>query len=192
MSFDILGYIGRFQGFHYGHKAVVKEGISRLNPGGKLLMFLGSANQPRTIKNPLTFTERAQIIKKSMGDLSNQIIFRPVFDYKYDEDWVLDVKRQMEIALDTFGYDHEEANIGLIGMNKDESTYYLKHFPFWPYVDFPRPDDSDMISATTIRQWLFDKDSINFSIDSMIDNDVKQELIKFRDTDHFNMLKATQ
>lgn len=193
MNFDILGYIGRFQGFHFGHKNVVLDAISRLAPDGKLLMFLGSSNQPRTVKNPFTFTERAQMIKKSMGPLlSNKIVFRPVFDYKSDDDWVLDVKRQMAITLDTFGYNHEEAKIGLIGMNKDESTYYLKHFPFWPYVDFPRPTDDEMISATYVRDWLFNSSlGADTNIDSMIDESVKQALIEFKQTDQFNILKGS-
>ena len=125
------------------------------------------------------------------SEYSNRIVFSPVFDYKSDDDWILDVKRQMSITLDTFGYDHEKANIGLIGMNKDESTYYLKHFPFWPYVDYPRPDDDVMISATQVRDWLFDP-TINIDIDSMIDETVKNSLIEFRDSEQFNILKASK
>lgn len=60
-KFDWLIYIGRFQPFHSGHLKVVDIASSISN---NVLLLIGSAQSPRTIKNPFTFHERQEIIRK--------------------------------------------------------------------------------------------------------------------------------
>ena len=58
--YKYLVFIGRFQPFHMGHKAVVDEALKRAE---NVIMLIGSANMPRSLRNPFTVEERAQMIK---------------------------------------------------------------------------------------------------------------------------------
>ena len=46
-----LVFIGRFQPFHRGHKAVVDEALQRAD---EVIMLIGSANLPRSLRNPFS------------------------------------------------------------------------------------------------------------------------------------------
>lgn len=48
--YKYLVFIGRFQPFHSGHKAVIDEALKRAD---EVIMLIGSANLPRSLRNPL-------------------------------------------------------------------------------------------------------------------------------------------
>ena len=54
--------IGRFQPLHRGHAAILQKITSSNNLS---IILIGSADTARTVKNPLTFSERKQFIEKS-------------------------------------------------------------------------------------------------------------------------------
>ena len=54
-------YIGRFSPFHNGHAEVL---LRALRLSQKVLVIIGSAKQPRRVKNPWTAPERGDIIMK--------------------------------------------------------------------------------------------------------------------------------
>ena len=62
---DTIVFIGRFQPFHNGHLEVIRTALSKAK---KVLVLVGSSNQPRTPKNPFTFEERRNMIYRSVGD----------------------------------------------------------------------------------------------------------------------------
>ena len=58
--YKYLVFIGRFQPFHCGHKAVIDEALQRAD---NVIMLIGSANLPRSLRNPFSVDERTAMIK---------------------------------------------------------------------------------------------------------------------------------
>lgn len=140
--FDYLVYIGRFQPFHMGHQAVVRKALEQ---GKHLIMLIGSANVPRSIRNPFTFEERKEFILDECSELeTSRITCLPLEDIVYND--TLWVKRVQETvtSIATPG-----TTVGLIGHNKDSSSYYLSLFPKWGNVNV---DNVDGIDGTIIRE----------------------------------------
>lgn len=144
-DYDLLVFIGRFQPFHLGHKRVVKDALEQAN---HVLILVGSAFQPRTIKNPFTYAERQEMILASLDpqDIARTTI-RPLRDYLYnDQQWIASVQQVVDVLA------KEGAKVGIIGYEKDNSSWYLQEFPQW---DFLHVDYNDKIDATSIRSmWL--------------------------------------
>ena len=64
MDYNTIVYIGRFQPPHLAHIQIMKQALKE---GNQLIVLVGSANQPRTIKNPFTVAERAEMILASVS-----------------------------------------------------------------------------------------------------------------------------
>lgn len=145
LLYDLLAYIGRFQPYHLGHELTIKEGLKLAE---RLVILVGSSNQPRTPKNPWTFDERVQMIKGSLtADEVSRVSFEPLRDRPYNEDgWIEGVQRAI----------HKNRNgakrVSLIGYTKDESSYYLKKFPQFGHVESPV---KETINATDLREAYF-------------------------------------
>lgn len=154
MKYDALVFIGRFQPFHNGHKAIVDAAIKQAR---EVIIVVGSSFASRNIRNPFTFEERRQMIKSVFPDNNVKVV--PVSDYPYDDNkWVRAVQNVVHGAL---AWSADPIRIGLIGHEKDGSSYYLKIFkPLgWGNVSVANVDG---INATDIREkvlsgrWLFD------------------------------------
>ncbi|AXH72854.1 MAG: bifunctional nicotinamide mononucleotide [Caudoviricetes sp.] len=185
-KYDIVVYIGRFQPFtKNGHDRVVKAALTY---GNKLVMGIGSSNKERSEKNPFSYYERCNIIKKVTNN--DNILFRPLDDYESDDEWIENVKFQIEQACVTIGIDSNVAKIALIGMDKDESSYYLKYFSFWDYICFEKPTD-EIVSATDVRKILFcEKTHINETL-KYVHQSTLDFLTEFKNTKTFKMIKET-
>ena len=143
MKYDALVFIGRFQPFHNGHKAIVDAAIKQAQ---EVIIVVGSSFASRNIRNPFTFEERRQMIKSVFP--GNNVKVVPVSDYPYDDNkWVRAVQNVVHGAL---AWSADPIRIGLIGHEKDGSSYYLKIFkPLgWGNVSVANVDG---INATDIR-----------------------------------------
>ena len=81
------------------------------------------------------------------------MIVKPLRDHLYNEAlWVAAVQRTVAEAVREHG-GAPEARIGLVGQDKDASSYYLREFPQWPLLDVRH---TDTLSATELRRYLFD------------------------------------
>lgn len=140
--FDYLVYIGRFQPFHLGHQAVVRKALEQ---GKHLIILVGSANVPRSIRNPFTYSERVDFILGECSELeTSRITCLPLEDIVYNDTlWVQRVQEAVSSVTPT------GASVGLIGHNKDSSSYYLSLFPTWGNVNV---DNVNGIDGTDIRQ----------------------------------------
>jgi bifunctional NMN adenylyltransferase/nudix hydrolase len=151
MKYDALVFIGRFQPFHNGHRAIIDAAIKQAR---EVIIVVGSSFASRNIRNPFTFEERRQMIKSVFPDNNVKVV--PVSDYPYDDNkWVRAVQNVVHGAL---AWSADPIRIGLIGHEKDGSSYYLKIFkPLgWGNVSVPNVDG---INATDIRNALFEGDS---------------------------------
>ena len=61
-QFDYLIFIGRFEPFHQGHHYVITQALAHAR---QVIVLMGSANSPRTIKNPFHPDERQAMILNS-------------------------------------------------------------------------------------------------------------------------------
>lgn len=160
-EFDLLVFIGRFQPFHKGHLAVIREGFKHAQ---RLLILVGSANSGRTLRNPFTFEERRKMISRSIAELPErpdcELLITALDDHLYNEAaWIENVQHQVEITLETF-VNKEKPSVGIIGHSKDRSSYYLRLFPGYRSVDVPGVyKDEDLIDSTVIRNMVLSETS---------------------------------
>ena len=150
MDFDYLVFIGRFEPFHNGHAAVARHALAHAR---KLVFLIGSANMPRSIRNPWTVAERSVMIRAALADEADRVLLMPLRDHLYNEaQWVAEVQRVVAEAIKVDGGD-ANARIGLIGQEKDASSYYLQEFPQWRLRDVRH---TETLSATELRRYLFE------------------------------------
>lgn len=170
---DLLIFIGRFQPFHSGHRRVVHLALQQAR---HMLILLGSSFKARDIKNPFTFDERQNMILESLDpqDIS-RITIRPLHDYLYnDNKWMAEVQKHVDIFTSNFPYTSGRMDdnlglkmpanpkIGIIGHDKDDSSWYLKAFPQWDFIEVGHSYD-ESIDATTIRNMWLNGQSPNFT-----------------------------
>jgi bifunctional NMN adenylyltransferase/nudix hydrolase len=162
-EFDYLIFIGRFEPFHNGHAAVARHALQRAR---KLVFLIGSADTPRTIKNPWSVAERAVMIQSALAEHADRLLIRPLRDHLYNESqWIAAVQRAVADAVKADSGDATRPaasatgpRIGLIGQDKDASSYYLREFPQWPLVDVRR---TETLSATELRRYLFEANQLD-------------------------------
>ena len=153
---DALVFIGRFQPFHNGHKAVIDAALEQAK---EVVVVVGSSFAARNIRNPFTFEERKAMIKAVFP--TDQVIVVPVSDYPYDDNkWVNAIQK---IVDETVPY---AKDVGLIGHSKDNTSYYLNIFPRWK--NHVEVEDVGGINATDIRNRLFGNCAIA-ALDNMPD-----------------------
>lgn len=173
-------YIGRFQPPHTAHLRVMEEALEKV---GTLIVVVGSARAPRTLKNPWTAGEREGLIGavlRESGVDPARVRFAAVPDHPYDEDrWLAGVRAG--VAAHTGG----DGDVALIGHLKDDSSYYLRSFPDWPFL--PTAVVSPL-SATDVRRAYFAGELE--AVAGMVPPAVHAWLDAFRQTPDFAELQA--
>lgn len=154
-EYDLIVYIGRFQPFHNAHQETIKIAADLAE---HVLVLVGSAGGPRTIKNPWTYDERRYLIQKTAIDLGidEQLRVRGVNDYLYDDNaWITEVGKIVNGHIKSY----ENPRIAVIGHDKDESSFYLNYFKQWKFIEVASyPQHSDSIDATKVRRLMFEND----------------------------------
>lgn len=170
MKYDALVFIGRFQPFHFGHKAIVDAALEQAK---EVIVVVGSSFAARNIRNPFTFEERKQMIKAVYP--SDRVKVVPVCDYPYDDNkWVAAVQ---SVVYSAMSYTPDPIRIGLIGHEKDGTSFYLKIFPTWDNVAVPNVDG---INATDIRNEIFgssERLKIGDVTNRSLPENVRQEIV---------------
>lgn len=157
-KYDLLVFLGRFSPFHAGHRRVVVE--LAFEQAHHVLILVGSSFQPRTIKNPFTYDERQQMILASLDPQHvSRLTIRPIRDYLYNEQqWIAQVQQNIDVIdwsrIVPGNPPSRSLKIGIIGYEKDQSSYYLRLFPQYEFVEVGK-NYVDVMDATTIRElWL--------------------------------------
>lgn len=183
-KYDILVFIGRFEPLHIGHIDVINRALSLAD---HVIILIGSANQPRTPKNPFTFEERKRMIYDAYAtsDRKYDILIEPLHDQKYnDQKWAAGVQEAVTNGLQQLDFAGYEPKIALIGHSKDESSYYLKMFPQWELVEH---EVNEMVNATDLRQLMFEGKNLKF-LQGVLPQSVFDTVQTFSQTDHFKLL----
>lgn len=176
-KYSTLVLIGRFQPFHCAHLEIIKRSTALCD---KLIIIEGSANQPRTYKNPFTAEERARMIRAATSGLALQITIETNTDSIYnDQAWA--VRIQSIVNKNTmFG-----ERIAIIGHKKDDSSFYLDMFPQWGYENV---EEIEPLSAVNIRDLFFKRDvNMNF-IKNVVPQSTFDFLTSFKETPEYEQI----
>jgi bifunctional NMN adenylyltransferase/nudix hydrolase len=161
-EYDLLVFIGRFRPLHRGHEFVIREALKRAR---HVLVLVGSANRPRTVKNPWTADEVALMLLKTFRQelTDDSLLVDSLNDYMHDNDfhWCMEAQRKVAKGVNAVealsGVREAEVKVGLVGFSKDHTSYYLKKFPQWGSVDVGAyKEDGVILSATDIRNNMLD------------------------------------
>lgn len=175
--YGTLVLIGRFQPLHNAHLEIIKRATALTD---QLVVVCGSANQPRTYKNPFTFDERAQMIRNATAGLSLRVYTEANIDTIYnDQAWAVRVQGIVSkyVCLGT--------KTGIIGHKKDESSFYLDMFPQWEFVDVEKIEP---LGATDIRDLYFKRDANMRFIQGVVPETTFEFLSRFKDTPEYEQV----
>jgi bifunctional NMN adenylyltransferase/nudix hydrolase len=177
-QFDTVVAIGRFQPPHRSHLALIEQ--ANRHAKQQIIICIGSSNQPRTVKNPFSFQERADLIRASVAPVvAEKLRFVPLEDNIYnDQIWV--AAAQQAVAKIT-----SSPSVGIIGHIKDDSSYYLKMFPQWSFIDFGYLNS---LHATEIRELYFKPDSSLDYLSGVVPSAVLDFLRQFKTTAHYQQI----
>jgi len=186
MRYDYLIFIGRFQPFHLGHESIVTHALTQTD---KIIILVGSPYQPRTVRNPWDYNERERFIRANFSEDENRrILVLPLMDNIYNETaWIRSVQQIVSgVVHATIG---AEPTIGLIGYQKDESSYYLNQFPQWERVEVSNYED---LSSTNIRDAYFSDDEESEEIVQSLSVPVAMALEAFKQTKGYAQVAEEQ
>lgn len=181
-KYDAVVFIGRFQPVHNAHIEIIKK-AARL--ADKVIIIIGSADQPRTYKNPWTWQERESLIRTVFElriSKNVELIIEPARDSIYnDTAWAVRIQ-------DIVGkYTNPADNIAIIGHDKDESSFYLKMFPQWKreYTGL-----FETLHSTDIRDLYFRHEmNLNY-LKGVLVQEVFDYLNDFKNTKEFDQVVA--
>lgn len=175
--YDHAVLIGRFQPFHNGHLALVRDALTKAH---NLVILVGSANIGRTTRNPFTFEERSEMIYGVLNELefTHRVEVVPLDDHPYDlQRWIEGVQRAMHV---TGG-----STVALSGHEKDHSSFYLKKFPQWPFIGTDSKKALTPFAATPMRAQYYMGEIPKYGLPSKIIH----YLCDFAKTSTFELLK---
>lgn len=81
-------YVGRFQPFHNGHKAVIDLLCNEVD---ELIIGIGSAQMSHDIRHPFTAGERVLMIQRVLAEAKIPVYIIPLEDIKRNALWVAHV-----------------------------------------------------------------------------------------------------
>lgn len=138
-------FIGRFQPVHQGHIHALGIAASQV---AQLYIFVGSANQCRSIKNPWTFQERkAMLMAKLHANRIYNYEIVPINDYRYsDTQWMADVRATIE---------HFTEEVPTLFGHMKDGNDYLTWFPDWKFKSI---EAQYKIDASATRKRMFETD----------------------------------
>lgn len=159
---DLAVVIGRFQPFHLGHEHLIQKAYEYAD---NVLVIIGSSYQARTIKNPFSYKERAEMIRAAIEptiiDFDRMLSFAAARDFMYEDNkWIQQIQTVVakNCALIPCANGQDNPKVALIGHDKDDSTFYLKCFPMFDSIDPGSYIEADEqpINATQIRNLLWE------------------------------------
>lgn len=152
---DLAVYIGRFQPPCNHHIETIRHG---LNLADNILIFVGSANSPRSIKNPFSAVERIAMIQACLTpDEEKRVVFCPKEDSLYDDNqWVSGLEWNVNRVLEQLKGPGDYTTV-IVGCKSDNTSWYLDKFPSWDknFLAVRTSDDDKEVHATDVRNALF-------------------------------------
>ena len=174
---------GRFQPVHNAHVEMIRRAGQLAD---QVIIIIGSAEQPRTYKNPFNEFERKNMLvgcMSSMIDRDTCVRIEYNIDTIYDDNaWAQRV--QAIVAKHTVN----QTRIAVVGHKKDSSTFYLDMFPQWSLEEI---DEVEPLNATDIRSLYFTKTFNPNFIKNVVPESVLQMLVGFANSAEYPNLLAS-
>lgn len=143
-TLDVAVYVGRFQPFHWGHLALLRHALE-IAP--TVVLVIGCAWQARTPKNPLTWQERAEMVRLALSpEERGRVKVLRMRDHYDEARWVRAVQREVADVC------AESASVALVGHDKDATSEYLRSFQGWTVISVERVPGAD---GTAMRDALY-------------------------------------
>lgn len=183
-KYDTIVLIGRFQPLHNAHLELARK-ASKL--ADQLIVIVGSAKQPSTFKNPWSYQERKEMIRQAIDveldesrmDLE-ELVIEPNIDTIYNNGaWA---SRVHEIVA---RHTNKGDKIGIIGHDKDLTSFYLNMFPQWGREEI---DLIEPLNATEIRNLYFRRDANPGYIAGVIPETTQKFLEAWAKTERFEKI----
>lgn len=195
-KYDLAVFIGRMQPLHHGHIHNINRALSLAD---HVLVIAGSANQPRTPKNPFTVDERTEMVKNIFPYNRVQVV--GVEDYYPDALWLKNIQTVVHKHIIDLGVtDMFDAKVAILGHDKDHTSFYLKQFPTWDFVEichriskggmYVDGDGNKILAASDIRNHYFAGEFEAVATD--VPPEVFAFLDKFAKTDEYKILVEEQ
>lgn len=180
-KYDYLVFIGRFQPVHKGHIHVIREALKLAD---KLILVIGSDKKAPDIRNPFSTSFRINLIEASLTQEEVvRINYAPQVDYTYNDDrWIAAVQASVS-AITHAKWKPGPVKIGIIGYDKDHTSYYLKKFPQWPLVPV---EPVNILHSTDFRKKYFAGEDISEFCETEL---VKVRLNLFKQNSEYTRLK---
>jgi bifunctional NMN adenylyltransferase/nudix hydrolase len=177
-KYDAIVYVGRFQPPTKAHVRIMKTALELAE---KLIVIVGSDKRARSIRDPFTSEERISMLEKADGIDQKKAVYIPVVNSDYNFPiWIKDV--QEKVAANVLRGDC----IGIIGHEKDKSSYYLRYFPQWDFIN--QENLFGGLSATSVRDAYFSDDGCKKS--EALPKSAAVFLEKFSKTAEYKNLKS--
>ena len=188
-TYELAVFIGRMQPPHNGHVRNIKKALEIAD---HVLVIAGSANQPRTPKNPFTVAERTKMIKGIFPD--DRVQVAGVEDFYPDALWLKNVqtavhKHIISLGLAASAATFIDAKIAILGHDKDHTSFYLKMFPTWDFIEIGHrlhDEENKILDASIIRDQYFTRDLDKIVKD--VYTEVLAFLVKFSETAEYETL----
>ena len=166
-------YIGRFQPFHKGHKAIVDLTVKMMKPEDTFTIIIGSADQQETERNPLSASQRKEMLSIELKGYPITILTINDSPYNYDL-WIEHLCAKMlgfkSATHDDFLEKQEDfikgfSNICIVGMENVEEYIdrIIKYYTYAPaeYFDlgisshvFSELDTQTSVHGSSIRAFI--------------------------------------
>ncbi|MEF8852628.1 MAG: nicotinamide-nucleotide adenylyltransferase [Haloarculaceae archaeon] len=134
-------FIGRFQPFHDGHRAVVEHAAGEVD---ELVLGIGSADVSHTVHDPFTAGERVLMVRKAVADVDVPVYVVPIEDIDRNALWVSHIESMapsFEVAY---------SNNPLVARLFEEAGTEVRHPPMF---------DRDRFEGTGIRRQMLAGDA---------------------------------
>ena len=138
---------GRFQHFHAGHESLVENCLKICD---RMFIFVGSAQESGTERNPYDVETRIKVIKAIYGDNSN-IIIKPLMDLTNENDITPDWGRY--VLKNIKHYLHKAPEVMIYGNDEARSRWFDPE-DIKDTMEIVVPRSKLKISATEMREFL--------------------------------------
>jgi bifunctional NMN adenylyltransferase/nudix hydrolase len=126
-KYDLAVVIGRMQPIHNGHVHLISKALEYAD---RVLVLFGDTGGPRTIKNPFTPEQRAEMLDKIWYDLKFDGVYSwgELLDDPNDQIWI----QKVSDAIKNFS---TLKKVCIVGHSKDDSSSYLEWFPQYDFIN---------------------------------------------------------
>ncbi len=171
-------FIGRFQPFHFGHLKSLEFTLTKCE---KCLVIIGGHLLSISGFNPWDTDERIEMLRLAIpNNLIKKLEFVQIMDYLYNENyWKMYVLKSVRTLC------ADDNEIILFGHMKDDSSYYLKMFSEWEFME---TGNFFQYNSTDFRKKYFSRKKHNDLLD-MIPANLHEYLKNWKKTSIYKSIQ---